>query len=193
MRRRSALVAWAMLAVGLALAPGGCAERPSHDVQAERCPEGVVDEVLLAFLSKARAAHHRADLFELDKELDGAIEEIERLVTGVRPGGGTPPPEVREVLSDSFARLAELRGRLGRFDEAERDLDEGLGFAPEVTHFRGRLFEVRGVVEKERAAALEKDGKLSESKAARERAIRALQQAIDVQEQVIREALGAQP
>ena len=188
---------WRGWLVALAVAAGaaGCAQPPvdaGPEPAAERCaqPSGVVDDVLLAYLSKARAAHLRADLFEAKKDYQAAIAEMEGLVGDPKPEA---TPELREVLADSHARLAELRSRVGQFDAAQADIEDGLGFAPEVTHFRGRLFEVRGLVEKERAEMLEKGGKTQEAAEARERAIRALQQAIDVQDQVIREALSAPP
>jgi len=156
------------------------------------CPcasASVVDPSLMAFLSKARSSHHEADLAEQDKDQAGAIRALGRLVTGPIPGGNSPSPEVREVLADSLARLAELRSATGDFDAASSDIDRGLSLAVEPTHFRGRLMEMRGLVEERRAKALEGSGDRNGARAAKERALDAYTQAIDIQDQVIRDAL----
>lgn len=153
-------------------------------------PAGVVDAVLLAFLSKARAAHHEADLAEQQDQTAMAIAVLQRLVGGAVPGGSSPPPEVREVLADTHARLAELRSARGEFDEATKDIDRGLRLAKGRTHFRGRLFEVRGLVEERRAAALAKSGDEAGATEARARAVDAFEQAIDIQAEVIETALA---
>ena len=74
-------------------------------------PEGnrPVDPALLAFLDLARASHHRADIFEGSGRRGEAMGELEELV---RARSADPQaPEVREVLADTFARLADLRSR----------------------------------------------------------------------------------
>ena len=114
-----------------------------------------VDPALVAFLSKARAAHHRADLAEQQGELSTAVASVAGIVGGPRP---EPTPEVVEVVAEAYARLAGLRSRQGAFAEALADVDEGLLLATETTHFRGHLFEVRGLVEERRARALAEAG-----------------------------------
>jgi tetratricopeptide (TPR) repeat protein len=186
-------------AVAAAAAVGACAddERPRTGATASpscppcACPQAaVVDRVLLAFLSKARASHHEADLAEAAGHPAEAIAVLDRLVQGRVPGGSSPPPEVREVLADTYARLAELRSARGLFDEALADIERGLRLAVERTHFRGRLMEVRGVVEERRAAALEAAGDKPGARAARARAVDAFEQAIEIQAFVIERALG---
>ena len=76
--------------------------------------------------------------------IDKAIAPLDQLVTGAVPPGN--PPEVREVLADTYARLAELRARRGDFERADKDVTSGLGFAPEKTYFHGHLLEVRGLI-----------------------------------------------
>lgn len=148
-----------------------------------------VDEVLLAFLSKARAAHHEADLAESLPDRPRAIAALERLVLGPVPGGAEPRPEAAEVLADTRARLADLRSAEGAFDEALRDIDVGLTLAREPTHFRGHLFEVRGLVEERRSRAADEQGRTQEAEQAKRAAMDAFEQAIDIQDEVIRRAL----
>src|SRR4051795_9015535 len=88
-----------------------------------------VDPILLAFLSRARSAHHLADDLEGGGDLKASAEPLERLVAGPLPrvGGAELAPEVREVLADTFARLADLHSRQGDFERALQDVQQGLG------------------------------------------------------------------
>lgn len=156
----------------------------------------VVDPTLLAFLSKARAAHHDADLAEEGGDRSKAISVLSRLVAGPVPGGAAPPPEVAEVVADTRARLADLRSSLGDFDPAIVDVDAGLALAKENTHFRGHLFEVRGVVEERRSKALAQKGDAAGAEKARKDALAAFEKAIEIQDDVIARALlqkGSEP
>jgi tetratricopeptide (TPR) repeat protein len=192
MNRWIPLVAAAALA-GLALVECGRA----GDTAASDCVpvgEAVVDRALVAFLSKARAAHHEADLAMDDGDTDLAIAALEGLATGPRPGHGESPPEVAEVLADTHARIAELESDLGDFDEALAHVEAGLALAPSPTHFRGHLFEVKGVVLERRAKALDASGDADGATRAKAAAVDAFEAAIKIQDQVIREALpGAGP
>ena len=179
---------FAPLALALALL-AGCevAGRPGENEVACTCEASArpVDPALLSFLSKARAAHHQADAAEARKEPARAVAVLDALVNGPAPSGRI---EGDEVLADTRARLAELRASLGQFEEASRDLDRGLELARGTTYFRGHLFEVRAVVEELRAASLAADPPAAAL--ARERAIRAAEQAIEIQDQVLRDALA---
>ena len=146
----------------------------------------VVDPTLLAFLSKARAAHHRADLLQDDGDLDLAIAALEPVVAVPRPGGA---PEADEVVADTYARLADLKSDLGDFDPALRDVEAGLALAARPTHFRGHLLEIEGVVLERRYRALDAMGETEEAARVKAQALDAFKGAIDVQEQVIDEAL----
>lgn len=149
-----------------------------------------VDPALLAFLSKASSSHHLADLAEEARDPDRALAMLEQLVSGPVPGGAAPPPEAREVLADAFARLAELRSAGGDFAGADESLRRGLELAVETTLFRGRLMEVRGLTEERRSKALRQQGDAAGAKDASDRAIKALQDAIEIQDQVIKRVLG---
>jgi tetratricopeptide (TPR) repeat protein len=160
--------------------PAPCACEPGAEV---------VDPTLLAFLSKARAVHHEADLAEDADDRRRAISILERLVGGDQPGGVRPAPEVAEVIADTRARLADLRSALGDFETAARDVDAGLVLAQASTHFRGRLFEVRGLIEERREKALKAKGDIAGAERARKAAIQAFEQAIAIQDEVISRAL----
>jgi tetratricopeptide (TPR) repeat protein len=175
---RAALVLACMLALS-----AGC----SKSSEPERCPEvqggAPVDPALLAFLSRARAAHHRADVPEQQSDLAGAIRELEALVQGpLLPGNA---PEAREVLADTRARLADLRSRLGDYDRAEADIADGLRLVPETSYFRGHLLEVRGLSEERRSKALAGAGDTANAERAKDRALTAFQEAMEIQAAVI--------
>jgi tetratricopeptide (TPR) repeat protein len=197
----SKAVATLALALGLALA--GCAEQSSHPDADDASPrpaaaasaqpacacedEPVVDPTLLSFLSMARAAHHKADLEVEAGDRAAAIAALERVVKA--PWQGKRPPEVVEVTADTLARLADLRSEDGKFEEAARDVTEGIALAIEPTHFRGRLFEVRGLVEERRSKALKEKGDSEGAERARKAAVESFRQAMDIQEDVIARAL----
>jgi hypothetical protein len=147
----------------------------------------VVDPVLLAFLSRARAAHHIADQREEANQESAAISVLEELVRGPMPRGADGSPEVHEVLADTRARLADLKSRIGRFDEASRDVDQGLALVADPNYFRGHLFEVRGLLEERRAQALA--GKQAEADTAKRAALAAFEEAMRIQSQVIQTAV----
>lgn len=183
---RLALIATVALALAACKAAGDpasdlCACAPSAASAAQ-----VVDDTLLAFLSKARAAHHSADLAIASKDLPAAITSLDALATGPAPAA----PETREVLADTLARLADLRSQLAEFEPADADITRGLSLVTEVSYFRGHLYEVRGLVEQRRAVALEAAGDSAGAERARAAALTAFQEAVVVQDRVIEGALG---
>ncbi len=148
-----------------------------------------VGTALLAFLSRSRAAHHRADAREGQKDLPAAEAELSAVVDGPKP----PCPsaaEVREVLADTRARLAELRSRHAAFDAAAADVAQGLTLVPERSYFRGHLMEVRGLVEERRSKALTAAGDAAGARAAEERALAAFQEAMRIQAAVIEQVVS---
>lgn len=194
---RAAICAIAILGSSIA----GCAsqstsdeDRPAQSHRAAEAPpaaapacacedQPVVDPPLLAFLSLARAAHHEADLAMDANDRAKAIASLERVTKA--SWQGKKPPEVVEVTADTLARLADLRSEDGKFDEAARDVDAGIALATEPTHYRGRLFELRGVVEQRREKALKEKGDKAAAAKAHEVAMDAFEQAMSIQEDVI--------
>ncbi|MFO0551921.1 MAG: hypothetical protein U0271_26280 [Polyangiaceae bacterium] len=150
----------------------------------------VVDAPLVAFLSKARAVHHNADLAESKDDLAQAIAYLELLTDGPRPERS---PESNEVLADAHARLADLRSRNGDYEGAKREIERGLDLAREVTHYRGHLYEILGVIEERQMEELKKKGDTHGAEAAKERAIQAFEKAIEIQDEVINQALENLP
>ena len=148
-----------------------------------------VDPILLAFLSRARAAHHLTDDLEGGGDLKAAAEPLERLVAGALPpvSGAELAPEVREVLADTFARLADLHSRQGAFERARKDVQQGLGHAREPNYFHGHLLETAGLIEERQANALETSDPKTAAET-RKRAIALLEQAMAVQAAVIERA-----
>jgi hypothetical protein len=145
-----------------------------------------VDPLLLAFLSRARSAHHIADEQETAGDLAAAVAPLAALTEGPLPREASPAlaPEVREVLADTRARLADLRSRQGAFEPALADIRAGLESAREPNYFRGHLLETEGLVEERQAKALETKNP-NAAAAARARAIGLLEQAMAVQASVI--------
>jgi hypothetical protein len=149
-----------------------------------------VDLDLMAFLSEARSYHHQANVKEDAGDVAGAIAAMHALVRAQRPHPTERLPEVEEVLADAYARLAELEVRVHDVDAATTAVREGLTHAPDPTYFRGHLLEVAGITDETRASLLADAGKAQEAANARARALTSLQEAVDVQEQVIARALG---
>lgn len=172
-------------AIVLALVAVACAQHAPDACADERGRP--VGTALLAFLSRSRSAHHRADASEERGDLAGADTELRAVIDGPLP----PCPssaEVREVLADTRARMAELASRRGEFDGALADVEKGLTSVPERSYFRGHLFEVRGLVEERRSKALAAAGDSAGAKAAEERALTAFQEAMRIQAAVIEQS-----
>ncbi|MCA9586472.1 MAG: hypothetical protein KC657_14040 [Myxococcales bacterium] len=180
MRRLLAMLMMALFVVGSA----ACNRRDGDE------PAPAIDAALMAYLSEARALHHTANVKEDSGDLAGAAAAIERLIAAPRPhGADKPAPEIAEVLADANARLAELRVKQGDLDKADAAVRAGLELAPDVTYFRGHLFEIDGLLEEARAKKLAADGKADEAEKARQRAMQKLEEAVRIQEQVIKRTL----
>jgi tetratricopeptide (TPR) repeat protein len=165
-----------------------CTHPASADPDADCTCAGprVVDATLLAFLSKARAAHHAADLAVEDGDVDLAIAALEPIVTMAHPSA----PEASEVIADTRARLADMESDLGRYDRAMQHIDAGLALATAPTHFRGHLLEMKGVVLERRYHTLDATGDTAGAAESKAKALDAFKSAIDVQDQVINDALS---
>jgi hypothetical protein len=175
-----------LVVLGVALvALAGCAKRTCDD-EISGAP---VDPVLMSFIGSARAAHHVADGREETGDLAGAESALRSLLEGPLPPK-RDAAEVREVLADTRARLADLESRHGAFDSALRHVDDGLRQVPEQSYFRGHLFETRGLVEERRTKALTAAGDLEGAGKARARALAAFEEAMRIQQGVIRSADG---
>jgi hypothetical protein len=172
----------ALLLLGC-LTLGACASQERDDCGSS---ERVVDPVLLAFLSKARSAHHVADQKEAKGDMAGALRPLQELTRAPAPAA----PEVAEVLADTQARIADLLSRAGRFDQAEAAVAEGLKSAREPSYFRGHLFEVRGLLEERREKAL-RGSRGPEADQARDRSLAAYEEAMKIQAEVIQKAAPA--
>jgi hypothetical protein len=166
-----------VLLASLSLLPLGACARSSPQAGGD-----AVDDVLMAYLSTARVLHHEADLAEDRGDVPGAITALDRLIA--RPETRRAP-EIDEVIADTHARLADLRSRTGDPRAAMRHVELGLTRMPEVSYYRGHLFEMRGLVEERTAKDLAARGDTAGAASARERAMKAYEEAIAVQEQVI--------
>jgi hypothetical protein len=187
-------VGWVVLAVAVsgvaaafATAAAGCRSEGTTAGCPSAEPAGPpVDEALMAFLSAARSLHHEADVRQSSGDAAGAIASLERLVALPAPAA----VEVDEVVADARARLAELRLEKGDVEGADRDVQAGLQRVKGPTYFRGHLLEVEGLLEEARAGALADAGRATEAARAKAKAVRLLEEAVGVQEQVIERALA---
>jgi len=170
-----------LLAVLLAV---GCT-RHDHACSTETVTTPV-DPALLAFLSRARSAHHIADGQE-EQHPELALATLRTIVDGPLPGRAEArPAEVREVLADTGARIADLESQRQDFEGAVKSVAKALLSVPDPSYFRGHLFEVLGLVEERRAQFLSHAGKAAESEQARARALAAFEQSMSIQAEVIR-------
>jgi tetratricopeptide (TPR) repeat protein len=198
MKRIASVLASAALLVSalaaVSVLGSGCNEKP-HE---KGCEDQalVVDTAVVAYLSKARALHHEANLKEDAGDIEGAIAALRRLTEAAQPHEGTRIPEVEEVLADAHARTAELALRQSRYDAAKAEVDKGLSHATDASYFRGHLLEVGGLIEEARSKSLADAGQTKEAEEARQRALKLLDEAVSVQDRVIGRALsdsGAKP
>ena len=145
-----------------------------------------VDPALLAFLSRARAAHHAADAQE-EQHAEQALIILRAIVDGPLPGrADARPAEVREVLADTGARIADLESQAQKYDAAVQSVNRALVWVPETNYFRGHLYEVLGLVEERRAHLLAQSGDVAGAEQAKNRALAAFEQSMGIQAEVIR-------
>jgi len=179
----------ALAGAALTLSVALVACRGQEQQAAPNCTETsqapAIDNEVMAFLSGARARHHVADLKEDASDLAGAADEMEKLVAMPKPHPNMVVVEVEEVLADAYARLAELRLRLGDKAAASRSVGKSLEHADAPTYFRGHALEVKGLIDSAAYKELLAAGKTAEAEEARQRAMDALDQAAQVQYQVI--------
>lgn len=170
-----------LLLVLLALS---CGRRDrSCSPESNRAP---VDPALLAFLSRARAAHHLADNQE-EHQPQKALTILKSIINGPLPGQpDTRPAEVHEVLADTAARIADLESQTEDFEAAVQSIITALPWVPEPSYFRGHLYEVLGLVEERRARALTRSGSAEAADQAKNRALTAFEQSMSIQAEVIR-------
>ncbi len=140
---------------------------------------------LQAFLSRARAAHHRADLLEEDSAEQAVAALLPMLDTPAELGNPLPV-EALEVKADTLARIAELEVQLARFDAAALHVELGLRLVPDVNYYRGRLFEVLGLLEEARHRAAKAKNDQNSARLAKERALAAFEEGMKIQAEVIR-------
>ncbi len=162
----------------------------AHAQRSSTVQKQPVDDALVAFISKSRTAHHQADLAEAKGQVDQAIKFLEVVPYGTKPH---PSPEVSEIVADAHARLADLKSLAGRFDDAHKDVSRGLELSPDVSYLRGHLFEVQGLVEERRMKALEQKGDAAGAERAKAAALASFEKAIEIQDQVIENALKTPP
>ena len=108
-------------------------------------------------------------------------------MNGPLPGRpDTRAAEVREVLADTAARIADLESQIEDFDAGVQNITAALPWVPASSYFRGHLYEVLGLVEERRARALTRSGNTEAADQAKSRALAAFEQSMTIQAAVIR-------
>lgn len=102
------------------------------------------------WISEASRAHAEADALERSGDLERAGDLLQDLVSRPVPAG-VAPQDVRAVLQDTYARLANLALKRGKPADALRSADAGLQlgaaqdvFVSSLHAFRGRALEALG-------------------------------------------------
>ncbi|HEY5955561.1 MAG TPA: hypothetical protein VIV60_03365 [Polyangiaceae bacterium] len=176
----------AVLMVAMHLCACSRTHCPAVDAADDELAVEPIDPQLLAFLSRAKSAHHIADLQE-DANPRGAIEALNAVVTGPAPtSNGVLRTEARETIADTQARIAELQSRSKQFDAARQRIELAMKLVPEPDYYRGHLFETQGLIEQRRSEALKSEGNLPASEVARSAALSAFETAMQIQAEVIR-------
>ena len=102
------------------------------------------------WIGEARGAHAEADALERSGDLQRAGDLLQDLVSRPVPAG-VAPQDVRAVLQDTYARLADLALKRGKPTDALHSADAGLQlgeaqdvFVSSLRAFRGRALEALG-------------------------------------------------
>jgi len=183
--------AWALLALVGTGAVCACQKAEQEaPTPVTVCPEvdagAVIDPGLLAFLSRARAAHHLADLAEEKQDVEEALRVLGEFLKGKAPPARA---EAEEVLADTHARVADLESQLGRFDEANASVERGLTLAKGTTYYLGHLLETKGVVAERLAKKKRAEGDEQAARRAEKAAVDAYERSMQIQEKVLDQLL----
>lgn len=173
------------LLVCLALVFGAGCKRNDCVELADAPSAKPVDQALVAYLSLASALHHEADLAESANTPQIARDALDRLLATKIPGNYT---EVREVRADTLARSAELAMRAGELGLARQRIEAGLRELTEDNYYRGRLYEVSGLLYLEESKKLEAIGDLAAAEAKKKSAVEDLERTVRIQQGVIERA-----
>jgi len=124
------------------------------------------DPVLLAFLSRARSAHHSPS-----SEAAGTWRRPCAICQQLTQSPSHPErARGRHGAGDTHARSADLMSRAGRFDQSDAELGAAWK-TPSRSYFRGHLFEVRGARRRTARKALRSKGRGQEADQARDRSL----------------------
>ncbi len=173
-----AKLAWAIvitLIAALALASStACGRRQSALTPPADDPPATLGEPLLIALAQAKNFHHRADVNLADGNTEAAIQDVTNILTIEFPAGA---PEAEDTLLDARARLGKLYLGLGKLDEAERIVDQGIAEAERESFFLANLNTVQGEIRHARARTLTDPAAAT---AERHRAIESLDRSIEI-------------
>lgn len=157
---------------------------PKKRVTQVQQPEDALDEQLMVTLLEAKNFHHKANVYEMNGELDKAVAEIRKVLTIKFPADA---PEAAEAVLDARARLAKLLMKLDKLDEAEKVVATGIKSAKSESFFLANLYTVAGQLHEARANKL-KDSTTDADRAAfkehSRKAIEAFDKSIKINEAI---------
>jgi len=171
------------LTLVMGLAGGGALSLSQLGCGTSDAPHAPVD-THAAYLETARSGHVAADQAELSGDPARAIKLLEGVLESAPKNSNDE--RVRAVVSDTAARLAELRIASEHFEEAQRDIELGLAVTPSGSLLAGRLVELQGVLSAREASSRADGGGVDER--AQKRAIAELERAVGIYEGIIKNA-----
>ncbi len=124
---------------------------PGGSVTKLQQPEDSLGEDLMVTLLTAKNFHHKANVFEMNGEIEKAAAEIRKILTIKFPAGA---PEAVDATLDARARLAKLLMKLNKHDEAMKIVKAGIASAKRDSFFVANLYTVKGQLHEARAKAL---------------------------------------
>ena len=143
----------------------GCADKEAPTERSARtelsAPESALTEELMLSLGQARNYHHKADVLESEGKIDQAVVAVASVLDIPFPEGAS---ESEDVILDTRARLAKLKVRQGKLDEAMALVDEGIAISTRQSFFLANLHTVRGEIFEAKAALETDQEKLREAK-----------------------------
>lgn len=177
-------IASALAAVVLAtlLLVPSCTDRGDSDSEAPRKrvtqvqePEDALDEEVMLALLQAKNFHHKANVYEMNGELDKAITEIRKILAIKFPPETAEAPEVHDTQLDARARLGKLLMKQDKHDEAMKVVDAGLATAKRDSFFVANLYTVKGQLHEARASKLKDSTTAADKQAFREHSRKAIE------------------
>lgn len=163
---------------------GDSSDAPKKRVTQVQQPEDALDEQLMVTLLKAKNFHHKANVYEINGQLDKAVTEIRKILAIKFPANS---PEAEDATLDARARLAKLLMKLDKLDEAGKVVTTGIKAATRESFFLANLYTVKGQLHEALAKKLQEattNADKEKFKLHSREAIKALDRSIKISEEI---------